>query len=177
MSDEDPLKQKEENAKKSTDASDEEFWKTIVEKLSRESSSEASSETNKLQQGSTKQKEVEANSPTDIPDEEFWKVITKDLSKGSSPEVNNETKEPLSEANEIKKPLPEANDRLNELRQRLELILVARLPEKKAMGFIKQLRTCSSEEELKVEAKAIVKKITLIVDVSIGRELLAALYY
>ena len=200
MSDKDQLKQKEENTKSSADVPNEEFWKTMVERLSRESSSDVNNETNELQQKVANQKGEDTKSFTDLAEEDFWQVIAKDLSTEISSETNDDTEQALPETNddlkellleangdlkeslpevndEIEEPLPEVSNRLNELRQRLKLILLARLPEKKAIEFIEQLYACSSEEELKVEAKIMAKKITLIINVSVGKEILAALYY
>ncbi len=66
---------------------------------------------------------------------------------------------------------------VDKLLERLESILIVRLPAKKAGKFIEELRACSSEDELRAKARSISKKITLIVNASVGKELLSLLDY
>ncbi len=64
---------------------------------------------------------------------------------------------------------------LGELHRRLEEYLEAKLPSSKASSFIEQIRVCSSEKELKEKVKSISKKITLMINPSVGKELLSVL--
>ncbi len=85
------------------------------------------------------------------------------------PRVENLPEEPSSKINKESK--------VDELLERLESILIARLPEKKAKGYIEELHLCSSEEDLRAKAQAISKKIALIVNASAGKELMLLLDY
>ena len=69
------------------------------------------------------------------------------------------------------------NNPTNELRQRIESFLVARLPSTKSQKFIEQFHTCSNESELKETTRVVAKKISLIVNASVGKELLSLIDY
>ena len=85
------------------------------------------------------------------------------------PQTENLSKEPLSELDE--------ESELDELLERLESVLVFRLPAEKSKKFVDQLEACSNEEELREKALAISKKVTLLVNASVGKDLLAILDY
>ena len=67
------------------------------------------------------------------------------------------------------------SSKIGELHKRLEEYLKAKLPSGKASDFIAQIRACSSETELKEKVKTISKKITLIINPSVGKGLLSVL--
>ena len=69
----------------------------------------------------------------------------------------------------------EGSSKIGELHRRLEEYLTTKLPSSKASGFIEQIRVCSSEAELKEKVKSISKKITLIINPSVGKELMSVL--
>lgn len=115
------------------------------------------------------------------------KVINTFLAEGLMSKFNflesSNTQKEISEQYKVEslpKKIPLKSDgqgNAKELLERLESILVARLPMKKVTGYIKQLRACSSEQELRAEARTISKKIALIVNASAGKELLSLLDY
>ena len=128
-------------------------------------------------QAEQERKMVEDINSSNIPDDDFWHTILNHLAKEPSSNTDSELKELLPEVNnnEAKKSSSETTDSLDKLHQKLAAILKTRLPEKKAMQFIEQLRDCSSEVELKSKTQDISKKITLMVNASVGKELLQAL--
>ena len=56
--------------------------------------------------------------------------------------------------------------------EELESFLTVRLPSKKAKDLLRELLICSSEFELKITAKRLAKKIALLVDSNVGKEML-----